>query len=133
MVKRGHCVIMKTRVQILSTHIKKPTPGLESRLKSTDCSSEGPKFESQHLQDSLQLNCPNSSFRTSNSLFWTPQVLHACGIQMYTQAKTSRCRDLKKKKIQASLVQISAFRGREDASGQATSASSRAQGTLSSI
>lgn len=56
MVKRGRCVIMKTRVQILSTRIKKPTPGLESGLKSTDCSSEGPKFDSQHLQDSLQLS-----------------------------------------------------------------------------
>lgn len=35
-IKSARCIIMKTRVQILITHIKKSRPGLESWLKSTD-------------------------------------------------------------------------------------------------
>lgn len=113
MLKSARCIIMKTRVQILNTHIKKPTPGLESGLKSTDCSSEGLKFDSQHQHDSLQLSV-------------TPVLgypVPSFGLHRYCMHVVYRCTPRQKypdieiffkKKIQTSLVQISAFRGRED-------------------
>lgn len=71
-------------------------------VKSSGCSSRGPRFDSQH---SHTTDC-DSGYRGSTALFWSPAALHAYGAHGFTCRKCTHTHEIKGKCIIKIIVRM---------------------------